>query len=486
MLHPMPCPSWKSPRLRTLAGAPFPSRLRLLSAARSHAPCRPAGIRGGLCAVALHVLLRLPDSCSYSLQTHSGGASTPKANFNYMEIGAIFLAKINSVANPLWLNGRRRRIPCGLTVRQQHPPSGTADNLQSVRQPVLPRLRLPTGQADVHQRAHDTDKYAVQDELRVNPPSEPDRHSVGREEGRWRNDIHEHSLHAAEEQRQCDSDKDHFHQESTEQHTSPLDRHASPSSDGASQELGQSRSRASPPNNGIREAFHLLKLRTKLQQNQIYPNRLELRHALRHLFRRANQAGPQPAIRHGIILQRNALFKLRPRQPLLVIRVPRCRLLHVGNAPQLVLRLALRLAHDRISRHAEFQRREVVLRAPFPQIRNLLSHAFRRVPMHQICVALLRDQFLRRGRFSARIESWSRLRNWLRLQYIILDSIIFPRKRKMVPGPHPVQHIQPFAGARVPIIMLLEPYAILPRFVRPPRRHHVQRQPPAADVIDIR
>src|SRR5579859_4216260 len=130
MLHPMPCPSWKSPLLQMLAGALFPSRLRPLSAARSHAPCRPAGIRGGLCAVALHVVLRLPGSCSYSLQTHSGGASTPKANFNYMEIGAIFLAKINSVENPLWLDGptpayslRSDGAPTAFPQRRRRQPS---------------------------------------------------------------------------------------------------------------------------------------------------------------------------------------------------------------------------------------------------------------------------------------------------------------------------------------------------------------------------
>src|SRR5712664_2435131 len=89
-------PSSRSPRPQTLAGAPVPSRRRLPSGARSRGPCHPDGTRGGLCAVALHVVLQLPDSCSYSLQTHSGGASTPKANFNYRQTSAIFLAEIIS------------------------------------------------------------------------------------------------------------------------------------------------------------------------------------------------------------------------------------------------------------------------------------------------------------------------------------------------------------------------------------------------------
>src|SRR6266852_3029011 len=90
----MPAPSSKSPRLQTPAGALFPYRLRALSAVRLRAPCRRAGSPGGLCAVALHVVSQSPDSCSYSLQTHSGGASTPKPNFNYRQIVAIFLAEI--------------------------------------------------------------------------------------------------------------------------------------------------------------------------------------------------------------------------------------------------------------------------------------------------------------------------------------------------------------------------------------------------------
>src|SRR6266403_2622772 len=56
----------------------------------------------------------------------------------------------------------------------------------------------------------------------------------------------------------------------------------------------------------------------------------------------------------------------------------------------------------------------------------------------------------------------------------------------MILLPHAVQNVQPFAGARIPVVVLLERYAILSRFVRPPRRNHVQRQSPIADLIDVR
>ncbi len=106
--------------------------------------------------------------------------------------------------------------------------------------------------------------------------------------------------------------------------------------------------------------------------------------------------------------------------------------------------------------------------------------------MHQIRVALLRNELLRGGRLAAGIQRWPRLRHRLRLQNVVFDPIIFSRKGKMILRPHSVQHLQPFAGACVTVVVLLETDAILPRFIRPPRRHHVQRQPPAADVIDVR
>src|SRR5450631_1609687 len=81
----MPAPSSKSPRLQRPAGALFPSRLRLPSAARSHARCPQDETPANLCAVALHAIFVLSDSLSYSLQTRSGGASTPSPIHNYSQ-----------------------------------------------------------------------------------------------------------------------------------------------------------------------------------------------------------------------------------------------------------------------------------------------------------------------------------------------------------------------------------------------------------------
>src|SRR5450432_1195435 len=81
----MPAPSAKSPRPQRPADALFPSRLHLPSAARSHARCPRDETPANLCAVALHAIFVLSDSLSYSLQTRSGGASTPSPILDYSQ-----------------------------------------------------------------------------------------------------------------------------------------------------------------------------------------------------------------------------------------------------------------------------------------------------------------------------------------------------------------------------------------------------------------
>ncbi len=121
----------------------------------------------------------------------------------------------------------------------------------------------------------------------------------------------------------------------------------------------------------------------------------------------------------------------------------------------------------------------------FAQIGDFLVHSFRRITMHQIGIALFGDQLFRRGRFASRVQRWPRFRHWFRFKNVIFHAVIFPRIGKMVLLPHAVQNVEPFAGARVAVVMLLEGYAILARFVRPPRRDHVQSKPAVADLIDV-
>ncbi len=55
----------------------------------------------------------------------------------------------------------------------------------------------------------------------------------------------------------------------------------------------------------------------------------------------------------------------------------------------------------------------------------------------------------------------------------------------MVLLPHPIQNVEPLAGARVAVIMLFERDTIFARFIRPPRRDDIQSEPAIADLIDV-
>ena len=58
--------------------------------------------------------------------------------------------------------------------------------------------------------------------------------------------------------------------------------------------------------------------------------------------------------------------------------------------------------------------------------------------------------------------------------------------RKLRLGPEAVHHVEPFFRAGIAVVVLVKRDAVLPRFLRPPRRHDVQRQPPAADIVNVR
>src|SRR5207253_4157457 len=128
--------------------------------------------------------------------------------------------------------------------------------------------------------------------------------------------------------------------------------------------------RSARANHSSCEALHFLELRAELQQHEVNTSGFELRQTLGHLFRRANQPGPQAAIRNRIIFQRNALLQLRSGKPLLVVRVARGGLLNIRHSPQLVLRLAFRFANNGISSNAKLEWRQIVSRPAFSEIRD--------------------------------------------------------------------------------------------------------------------
>ena len=108
--------------------------------------------------------------------------------------------------------------------------------------------------------------------------------------------------------------------------------------------------------------------------------------------------------------------------------------------------------------------------------------------MHDVGVATLRDQVLRRLALAAGVQHGAGAGQGLRLEDRVLDAVIIARVRKPVLFPQAVDDFQPFGGARVPVLVLLEMHAVLPRLVGPPGGHDVERQAArrAADVVDVR
>ena len=78
------------------------------------------------------------------------------------------------------------------------------------------------------------------------------------------------------------------------------------------------------------------------------------------------------------------------------------------------------------------------------------------------------------------------LRDRLGLADRVLQPVALALVAEALLGPQPVDHVEPFAGPGVAVVMLVELQAILGRLVRPPGGDDVERQPAAADIVDVR
>src|ERR1700722_14724659 len=145
----------------------------------------------------------------------------------------------------------------------------------------------------------------------------------------------------------------------------------------------------------VAESFHFLQLRTELQQQKIDAHLFELADLVLHLRGRADQSRAQSAVRHGIFLNGHLLFELRSLQPLLVVRVAFGILLHIGDALDLLGHFALGIPGKRIARNPELHALESEFFAARAHIGNLGRHMVRRIAMHDVGVAFLRDEVFR-------------------------------------------------------------------------------------------
>ena len=98
----------------------------------------------------------------------------------------------------------------------------------------------------------------------------------------------------------------------------------------------------------------------------------------------------------------------------------------IRHSPQLVLRLAFRFANNGISSNPKLERRQIVSRPAFSEIRDFLADALRRIAVHQIGVAFLGDQLFGRRRFAAPVKRWPRLGHRFGLQNVVFHPVVLP------------------------------------------------------------
>src|SRR5262249_43351627 len=217
-----------------------------------------------------------------------------------------------------------------------------------------------------------------------------------------------------------------------------------------------------------RKALHLFQLRAELQQQMINPRVFELGNTFGDLLGSSHQPGAQSTIGNRVVFERDALFQLRIGQPLLVILVAGGILLDVSDATQFLLGFGFAVAHDGVRGYAEFERRQVPLRAALRQVANLFANPWRGVAMHHVSVALLRDQVLGCLRLASGIDHRTRLRDRLGFQHQVFHAIVLAAVGGLLFLPGLAYNIQPLSGAGVAIVVLIELRAVLARFFRPP------------------
>src|SRR5262249_6014132 len=153
-------------------------------------------------------------------------------------------------------------------------------------------------------------------------------------------------------------------------------------------------------------------------------------------------------------------------EPLLVVGVTRGRLLHVGDAADFVAGFLLGLADNGVSRDSKLHWRQMlVLRATGTQVSDFLRDAVRSIAVHPVGIVLFGDQLFCARRLDATVDAGPRLLHRLRLQHVVFDAIVFAGIGKVIARPHAVDDVEPFAGARITIVVLLEVHAIFLRFV---------------------
>ena len=139
-----------------------------------------------------------------------------------------------------------------------------------------------------------------------------------------------------------------------------------------------------------------------------------------------------------------------------------------------------------VSRHPKLHRPLLCRRPPLFHVSDLTADRFDVVAVHDISVALLGDHRLGRFAFAAGVDRRTGRGDRLGLANRVLKLVALAMVRKARLGPQSVDHLQPFTGARIAVVVSVERQPVLSRLVRPPTRHYVERQPAMGDIVNVR
>ncbi len=174
------------------------------------------------------------------------------------------------------------------------------------------------------------------------------------------------------------------------------------------------------------------------------------------------------------------------RDPVLVVLITRRPGLHVRYPRELLLRLLFSIANHRVSGDAVLHRAQPNLLASSAHVGDFGGNAVGWIAVHHVRVARARYQLLGGRALTPRVNRGPRASERFRLENRLLDLVVAARMAESWLRPDSVHDAQPFVGARVAVVVLLEVDAVAPGFVLPPRRDDVEREASARDVIDVR
>ena len=125
-------------------------------------------------------------------------------------------------------------------------------------------------------------------------------------------------------------------------------------------------------------------------------------------------------------------------------------------------------------------------RAALPHVGDLRGEHIGRIAVHEVRVALARDQILRRGRLAARVERGPRSLHRLRREASRLDRVVPAVERVLVARPHALENGDELLRARIPFVVFDPGAAVHRALGGPPCADDVQREAAVRDAIDRR